>query len=84
MLVLPAAVHHTVGTVFEDSKIPLSKWLATLFLMCSSKQETLESFRAVFEAMSYRECETPELESVFERLLFSGWVVFRYSQHVLA
>ena len=28
----------TVGTIFEDSKIPLSKWLAALFLMCSSKK----------------------------------------------
>ena len=28
----------TVGTVFERSKIPLSKWLAALFLMVSSKK----------------------------------------------
>lgn len=28
----------TVGTIFEDSKIPLSKWLAAIFLMCSSKK----------------------------------------------
>ena len=28
----------TVGTIFEDSKIALSKWLAALFLMCSSKK----------------------------------------------
>lgn len=28
----------TVGTIFEDSHIPLSKWLAALFLMCSSKK----------------------------------------------
>ena len=28
----------TVGTIFEDSKIPLNKWLAALFLMCSSKK----------------------------------------------
>jgi transposase-like protein len=28
----------TVGTVFESSKIPLSKWLAALFLMVSSKK----------------------------------------------
>ena len=27
-----------VGTIFEDSKIPLSKWLAALFLMGSSKK----------------------------------------------
>lgn len=27
-----------MGTIFEDSKIPLSKWLAALFLMCSSKK----------------------------------------------
>jgi transposase-like protein len=28
----------TVGTVFERSKIPLTKWLAALFLLCSSKK----------------------------------------------
>jgi transposase-like protein len=28
----------TVGTVFERSKIPLSKWMATLFLMTASKK----------------------------------------------
>ena len=28
----------TVGTIFEDSKIPVSKWLAAIFLMCSSKK----------------------------------------------
>jgi transposase-like protein len=28
----------TVGTVFERSKLPLSKWLAALFLMVSSKK----------------------------------------------
>lgn len=28
----------TVGTIFEDSHIPLSKWLAALFLMCASKK----------------------------------------------
>src|ERR1700754_3112448 len=28
----------TVGTVFESSKIPLSKWLAALFLMTNSKK----------------------------------------------
>ena len=27
----------TVGTIFEDSKIPLSKWFAAIYLMCSSK-----------------------------------------------
>src|SRR4051812_18344732 len=26
-----------VGTVFEDSKIPLSKWLLAIYLMCSAK-----------------------------------------------
>jgi len=26
-----------VGTVFEDSKIPLSKWLLGIYLMCSGK-----------------------------------------------
>src|SRR5262245_49495900 len=28
----------TVGTVFERSKIPLSKWLMAAYLMCSSKK----------------------------------------------
>ena len=28
----------TVGTIFEDSHIPLKKWLAALFLMISSKK----------------------------------------------
>ena len=28
----------TVGTIFEDSKIPLQKWLAALYLMVSSKK----------------------------------------------
>lgn len=27
-----------VGTVFEDSHIPISKWLMALFIMCSSKK----------------------------------------------
>ena len=28
----------TVGTIFEDSKIPLNKWLGAIYLMCSSKK----------------------------------------------
>src|SRR5947209_2467066 len=28
----------TVGTVFEDSHIPISKWLMAIFIMCSSKK----------------------------------------------
>ena len=28
----------TVGTIFEDSHIPLSKWFAGIFLMCASKK----------------------------------------------
>ncbi len=28
----------TVGTIFEDSHIPLNKWLATIMLMCASKK----------------------------------------------
>ena len=28
----------TVGTIFEDSKIPLNKWFAAIYLMCSSKK----------------------------------------------
>ena len=28
----------TVGTIFEDSKIPLSKWFAAIYQMCASKK----------------------------------------------
>lgn len=28
----------TVGTIFEDSKIPLQKWFAAIYLMCASKK----------------------------------------------
>ena len=28
----------TVGTIFEDSHIPLNKWLVAIYLMCSSKK----------------------------------------------
>ena len=28
----------TVGTIFEDSHIPISKWLMAVFIMCSSKK----------------------------------------------
>ena len=28
----------TVGTIFEDSKVPLHKWLAVMYIMCSSKK----------------------------------------------
>jgi transposase-like protein len=28
----------TVGTVFESSKIPLSRWLTAVYLLCSSEQ----------------------------------------------
>jgi transposase-like protein len=28
----------TIGTIFEDSKIPLHKWLLAIHLMCSSKK----------------------------------------------
>ena len=27
-----------VGTIFEDSHIPLTKWLAAIYMMCSSKK----------------------------------------------
>ena len=27
-----------MGTIFEDSKIPLNKWFAAIYLMCSSKK----------------------------------------------
>jgi transposase-like protein len=28
----------TIGTVFEDSKIPLRKWLIAWYMICSSKE----------------------------------------------
>src|SRR5262245_3067314 len=28
----------TVGTIFEDSKIPLRKWLVAFYLLCSNKK----------------------------------------------
>lgn len=28
----------TIGTIFEDSHIPLNKWFAAIFLMCASKK----------------------------------------------
>ena len=28
----------TVGTIFEDSRIPLNKWLMAIYLMCASKK----------------------------------------------
>lgn len=28
----------TIGTIFEDSKIPLNKWFAAIFTMCASKK----------------------------------------------
>ncbi len=28
----------TIGTIFEDSHIPLNKWFAAIYLMCSSKK----------------------------------------------
>ncbi len=28
----------TIGTIFEDSKIPLRKWLIAWYLLCSSKK----------------------------------------------
>ncbi len=36
----PAASHFTatVGTVLEDSHVPISKWLIAIFILCSSKK----------------------------------------------
>lgn len=28
----------TVGTIFEDSHIPLNKWIGAMFILCSSKK----------------------------------------------
>ena len=30
----------TVGTIFEDSHLPISKWLMAFFIICSSKKRT--------------------------------------------
>lgn len=45
----------TVGTIFEDSKVPLRKWLVAWYLLCSSKKgfSALQIQRAL-ELGSYR------------------------------
>ncbi len=45
----------TVGTIFEDSKVPLRKWLVAWYLLCSSKKgfSALQLQRAL-ELGSYR------------------------------
>ena len=36
---VPQAIHNvTVGTIFEDSHLPISKWLMAIFILCSSKK----------------------------------------------
>jgi hypothetical protein len=35
---VPQAIHVTVGTIFEGSHIPLSKWLLGFYLFASSKK----------------------------------------------
>ena len=35
---MQAAVHRDRGTIFEASKLPLSKWFAAIYLMCESKK----------------------------------------------
>lgn len=45
----------TVGTIFEDSHIPLRKWLVGWFLMCSSKKGMSSlQFQRILDLGSYR------------------------------
>jgi len=45
----------TVGTVFEDSKIPLRKWLIALYMLCSSKKGISSlQLQRILELGSYR------------------------------
>src|SRR5690606_18946663 len=45
----------TVGTVMEDSKIPLSKWLIAFYMMCASKtQISALQLQRQLELGSYR------------------------------
>src|SRR5271170_7702658 len=45
----------TVGTVFEDSKIPLRKWLIAWYLLCSSKKGISSlQLQRLLELGSYR------------------------------
>ena len=46
----------TVGTIFEDSHIPLAKWFMAIFLMCSSKKgmSALQIARELDMEHSYR------------------------------
>jgi len=45
----------TVGTIFEDSHIPLRKWIVGMFLMCSSKKGMSSlQFKRILGLGSYR------------------------------
>ena len=45
----------TVGTIFEDSKIPLRKWLIAWYLLCSSKKGISSlQLQRILELGSYR------------------------------
>jgi len=45
----------TIGTIFEDSKIPLRKWLIAWYLICSSKKGiSLLQLQRILELGSYR------------------------------
>jgi transposase-like protein len=45
----------TVGTIFDDSHIPLRKWLLAWFLMCSSKKGMSSlQFQRILDLGSYR------------------------------
>ena len=45
----------TIGTVFEDSKIPLRKWLIAWYLICSSKKGISSlQLQRLLELGSYR------------------------------
>src|SRR5271154_6376583 len=45
----------TIGTVFEDSKIPLRKWLIAWYMICSSKKGISSlQLQRILELGSYR------------------------------
>jgi transposase-like protein len=42
----------TVGTVFEDSRVPISKWLTAIFILCSSKKPERRLIQGCFEGFA--------------------------------
>jgi transposase-like protein len=44
----------TVGTIFEDSHLPISKWLMAIFILCSSKKSISASQLSRMLKISYK------------------------------